>query len=480
MNVSQAVMAALGAGPSGMGITSGAGDPATPESATAFAGTLARLGSVLRDAGSPTPQGHDAAVTGSLATLGDLTGSTAGSAGGATGAATAGGAAEPVEAPSVHLQDASLSTAISALSLAFLAQPNHETGTVPSGDPLAERASSQTTVATAGAGPAAISVTSQPLMPSAPAAESPLPQDHSAPVGVAAPSPMTTSPVPASPATVTPGVTGQVSAAPVGAAASDTGSAAPGSGSVASSIENTSAAGDLTALPQQVSPPAAGPGTSDSPRATAQVADSPAGPPVVTTSAAESAGAGFSVRVVDVQPVSSPTTATAPATSTTPNQPPNIAAQVGSQLSPALLRSLDNGTHRLIIRIDPEALGPVRVVAEVRDGSMQVRLHATTEAGQAALAASFDDVRQDLARVAPTASLELGNSTTGNGRHSNASDLSGGFSQGEGRHRDGSSGDHRDTQHRSSWAATPQHRSPVRAAGGAPVTGGDHTLDVTT
>nr|BFE65564.1 hypothetical protein GCM10020063_100900 [Dactylosporangium thailandense] len=72
----------------------------------------------------------------------------------------------------------------------------------------------------------------------------------------------------------------------------------------------------------------------------------------------------------------------------------SVAPQLVSVLSP--LRKGPDGVHRMTVRLDPEELGPVSIVAEVRDGSISVHLRADRETGQAALQAALPQLRQDL------------------------------------------------------------------------------------
>jgi flagellar hook-length control protein FliK len=85
-----------------------------------------------------------------------------------------------------------------------------------------------------------------------------------------------------------------------------------------------------------------------------------------------------------------------PSVATAVSQPglPTPAEQVAMRLVP--LRRGPDGVHRLTIHLNPEDLGPISVVAEVRGGAIAVQLHSATEAGRAALQASLADLRQSL------------------------------------------------------------------------------------
>jgi flagellar hook-length control protein FliK len=77
-----------------------------------------------------------------------------------------------------------------------------------------------------------------------------------------------------------------------------------------------------------------------------------------------------------------------------PAFPVGVATQVSRRLVP--LRRGPDGTHRLTIRLNPEGLGPISVVAQVRKGAIAVQITGGTEAGRAALQATLPDLRRDL------------------------------------------------------------------------------------
>ncbi|HWH01303.1 MAG TPA: flagellar hook-length control protein FliK, partial [Pilimelia sp.] len=85
----------------------------------------------------------------------------------------------------------------------------------------------------------------------------------------------------------------------------------------------------------------------------------------------------------------SPATGTPPATAfTAPAQ------QVAMHLGP--LRLDGDGIHRLTVHLHPADLGPVSVVAEIRDGAISVQLAGATDAGREALRGSLPDLRREL------------------------------------------------------------------------------------
>jgi flagellar hook-length control protein FliK len=77
------------------------------------------------------------------------------------------------------------------------------------------------------------------------------------------------------------------------------------------------------------------------------------------------------------------------------------------------LVSRGDGTHRLTIKLQPEALGEVRVVLTVRDGDVSVRLTGS-EAAQRALLQGAGDLQRLLESVgARTAQVVVGDPTGG-------------------------------------------------------------------
>jgi flagellar hook-length control protein FliK len=78
-----------------------------------------------------------------------------------------------------------------------------------------------------------------------------------------------------------------------------------------------------------------------------------------------------------------------------PGSPAALAAQVVTGVTP--LRQGPDGTHHLTLRLDPGHLGPVTVVAEVKNGSIRLELTAVVPAAQEALRQAAGDLRRDLA-----------------------------------------------------------------------------------
>ena len=160
-------------------------------------------------------------------------------------------------------------------------------------------------------------------------------------------------------------------------------------------------AGDAAAaLP--VTAPAAG---------AAHPGDAGTGTPADPGAAEQAPAAPATVTVATTTPVAAPT---APLTTGAPAQPAPVTGQVFPEVTSLVTRG--DGTHRITLTLKPEALGEVRVVMTVRDGSVHVRLAAGHEAQQALLAGSSELSRllehagatetrivvRDLAGAAPT------------------------------------------------------------------------------
>jgi flagellar hook-length control protein FliK len=60
------------------------------------------------------------------------------------------------------------------------------------------------------------------------------------------------------------------------------------------------------------------------------------------------------------------------------------------------LRLEADGIHRLTVHLHPADLGPVSLVAEIRDGTVAMQLAGSTEAARDALRAALPDLRREL------------------------------------------------------------------------------------
>ncbi len=105
---------------------------------------------------------------------------------------------------------------------------------------------------------------------------------------------------------------------------------------------------------------------------------------------------------------------TAPAAPAQPAAPLPPAAQVAVHIVP--LRREADGVHRLTVHLHPDDLGPVRVVAEIRDGGVSVQLASGTETGREALHEALPQLRQELLDAGFTnCSLDLRQEAAGGG-----------------------------------------------------------------
>ena len=81
------------------------------------------------------------------------------------------------------------------------------------------------------------------------------------------------------------------------------------------------------------------------------------------------------------------------------------------------LRREADGIHRLTVHLHPADLGPVSVVAEIRNGSVSVQLTGGTDAGRDALQQALPQLRQELADAGfVNCSLDLRQDAPGGGQ----------------------------------------------------------------
>jgi hypothetical protein len=104
--------------------------------------------------------------------------------------------------------------------------------------------------------------------------------------------------------------------------------------------------------------------------------------------------------------------AAAPAAAPLPGSPEALAEQVLTGVTP--LRRGPDGTHHLTLRLDPGHLGPLTVVAEVRNGAIRLELTALVPAAQEALRQAAGDLQRDLADAGfGNASVDVRSGDTG-------------------------------------------------------------------
>jgi flagellar hook-length control protein FliK len=115
-----------------------------------------------------------------------------------------------------------------------------------------------------------------------------------------------------------------------------------------------------------------------------------------------------------------PTQATAPsAAAAAPSAPapvaaPPLAEQLGVRLG--ALRHAPLGEHVLTLRVEPDAIGPVRVVAHISADGVRIELAGATDQAAQALRGALADLRRDLAATGMRADLQL----AGDGAGANA------------------------------------------------------------
>lgn len=118
------------------------------------------------------------------------------------------------------------------------------------------------------------------------------------------------------------------------------------------------------------------------------------------------------------QPVASVTSAAtvdSPPPPPAPSSPPaSPAQQIALHVTP--LRRAPNGVHRMTVHLHPAELGPVSLVAEVRDTGIHLHLSGATEAGREALRAALGDLRRELQQAGfVNCSLDLRQETPSGG-----------------------------------------------------------------
>jgi flagellar hook-length control protein FliK len=77
-----------------------------------------------------------------------------------------------------------------------------------------------------------------------------------------------------------------------------------------------------------------------------------------------------------------------------PATPGPLAGQLATRIVP--LRLDADGVHRLTVNLHPVDLGPVQVIAEIRNGEINVQLSSSTDAGHESLRTALEDLRREL------------------------------------------------------------------------------------
>lgn len=214
-------------------------------------------------------------------------------------------------------------------------------------------------------------------------------------------------------------------------------SGAPGSGTLAGGPSSVTAgttpgaapAAPLTGVADEGTGPATTvPGTAEAGRPGAAVDAAVASTSATDTSRAQapdgmtptaaSSTAGSPSGLTITGPTSAaPTAAPAHAAPAAPHaavEPQALAAQLGTRLS--ALRVAPAGEHVLVLRVDPETFGPVRVVAHIGTEGVRIELLGASDQARDALRAALPDLRRDLAAAGLPADLDLGTDGRADGR----------------------------------------------------------------
>lgn len=136
-------------------------------------------------------------------------------------------------------------------------------------------------------------------------------------------------------------------------------------------------------------------------------ATAPAGPAATSTA---TAGPTATAYVPGAATLTAPAPAAAtPATAAPAPVPaapaPPLATQLGVRLG--ALRHAPLGEHVLTLRVEPESIGPVRVVARIGTDGVRIELAGGTDQASQALRGALADLRRDLAATGMRADLQL-------------------------------------------------------------------------
>lgn len=158
--------------------------------------------------------------------------------------------------------------------------------------------------------------------------------------------------------------------------------------------------------------PAASSGSTAASGAAASTATSSSAPAPVADAAAAAAAAPAPAtptgRPADVVPTQR----------TAPVEVPVLATQLGTRL--VSLRTAPLGEHVMVLRVEPDSIGPVRVVAHIAKDGVRVELLGVTDGARDALRAALPDLRRDLVAAGLPSDLALGARTqdgAAQGRH---------------------------------------------------------------
>ena len=186
---------------------------------------------------------------------------------------------------------------------------------------------------------------------------------------------------------------------------------------------------------------------------------------VAPTPAAPSSGiAAVGAPVALAAPVA--TAPVAPLASNLPQRP--VAAQLAGPI--ASLRTAGDGEHVMVIRVTPDTIGPVRVLAHFGAEGIRIELLGGTDQARDAVRAALPDLRRDLAGVGLQADLSL--TSGGRDGSGSSSGSSSGSGSGSGLGLGDENGSNAPDETRRSGAGSAPPPEPVRAAG-------SRSLDIT-
>ncbi len=223
----------------------------------------------------------------------------------------------------------------------------------------------------------------------------------------------TTAPAATSPAVGDGAPAAGPAATPDPSPAAPTGATSPVAPTGTGALTAASAAQDVPAATDDPRAPA----VTEAPAATPTAQPATAGGPDGSPLSVQSGGSAGTAAAASTSPASTATGApitAAPRTLDAPAPVPAAApagpAPLPAQLTPRLaaLRAMGEGTHRITMRVQPESIGSVRVVAEVTASGTRIELHGGTEAAREALRVALPDLKRDLLVHGMLAELDLG------------------------------------------------------------------------
>jgi flagellar hook-length control protein FliK len=117
----------------------------------------------------------------------------------------------------------------------------------------------------------------------------------------------------------------------------------------------------------------------------------------------------------------------------------------------------------MTLRVEPEAIGPLRIVAEVRGEHVRVELMGVGELARDLLRSALPDLRRELAAAGMQAQLDLATDDRDFGRDSSGGSL-GDRTKADGRQNDARDGVHvHEAEPATSWTPTAGGRLDVLA-----------------